>query len=274
VQFRIKHLAYSWLYGGFNDFSGTFTYDTEDTSNSGVELTINTASLDSNHAERDKHLRGKDFLDVERYPQASFKSTAYKETGFNTSVLEGELTLKGITKPVRIEVQRIGNGPDPWGGYRRGFQGSTSFALKDFGIDYDLGPAARKVEMILSIEGVRRQGYDFATRNNPRDPAMQPRAALMGLSFLAIVTLSHASGLGRPITIVIVNPGFDERMIEVVDNICREVVISATLAAESSVRAHVCTRGMDKGDVTIRNTLTGAQQRHADIIGDARLTAP
>ena len=156
VQFRIKHLAYSWLYGRFDDFSGTFTYDTEDTSNSAVEVTINTASLDSNHAERDKHLRGKDFLDVDRYPQASFRSTAYKETGFNTSVLEGELTLKGITKPVRIEVQRIGNGPDPWGGYRRGFQGSTSFALKDFGIDYNLGPAASEVEMILSIEGVRQ----------------------------------------------------------------------------------------------------------------------
>lgn len=156
VQFRIKHLAYSWLYGRFNDFSGTFTYDTEDTSDSKVEVVINTASLDSNHAERDKHLRGKDFLDVDRYPQASFKSTAYKESGFNTSVLEGELTLKGITKPVRLEVQRIGNGPDPWGGYRRGFQGSTSFALKDFGIDYNLGPAAREVEMILSIEGVRQ----------------------------------------------------------------------------------------------------------------------
>lgn len=156
VQFRIKHLAYSWLYGRFDDFSGTFTYDTEDTSNSAVEVTINTASLNSNHAERDKHLRGKDFLDVDRYPQASFRSTAYKETGFNTSVLEGELTLKGITKPVRIEVQRIGNGPDPWGGYRRGFQGSTSFALRDFGIDYNLGPAASEVEMILSIEGVRQ----------------------------------------------------------------------------------------------------------------------
>lgn len=156
VQFRIKHLAYSWLYGRFNDFSGTFTYDTDDMSNSAVEVTIKTASLDSNHAERDKHLRGKDFLDVDRYPHASFKSTTYKETGFNTSVLEGELTLKGITKPVRIEVQRIGNGPDPWGGYRRGFQGSTSFALKDFGIDYNLGPAAREVEMILSIEGVRQ----------------------------------------------------------------------------------------------------------------------
>ncbi|RKT42985.1 hypothetical protein [Thiocapsa rosea] len=103
---------------------------------------------------------------------------------------------------------------------------------------------------------------------------MQSRVALMGLFLLAIAPMSHAGGLGHPITINVVNPGFDERMIEVVDNICRQVVMSATLAAESSVRAHVCTRGMNKGDVTIRNTLTGAQQRHADIIGDARLTAP
>jgi polyisoprenoid-binding protein YceI len=156
VQFRIKHLAYSWLYGRFNDFSGTFTYDPEDPSNSQVELTIDTASLDSNHAERDKHLRGRDFLDVDNYPRASFRSTSYEETGFNKSVLEGELTLKGITKRVRIEVQRIGHGPDPWGGYRRGFEGSARLALKDFGIDYDLGPAAREVEMILSIEGIRQ----------------------------------------------------------------------------------------------------------------------
>lgn len=156
VQFRVKHLAYSWLYGRFNDFSGTFTYDPDDPSNSRVEVTINTASLDSNHAERDKHLRGPDFLHVDKYPRASFRSTSYEETGFNKSVLEGELTLKGITKPVRIEVQRIGHGPDPWGGYRRGFEGSARFALKDFGIDYNLGPAARNVEMILSIEGIRQ----------------------------------------------------------------------------------------------------------------------
>jgi hypothetical protein len=103
---------------------------------------------------------------------------------------------------------------------------------------------------------------------------MPSRVALIGLLLLAIAPVPHAGGLGQPITIQIVNPGFDERMIEVVDNICRQVVMSATLAAESSVRAHVCTRGMNKGDVTIRNTLTGAQQRHADIIDDARLTAP
>jgi polyisoprenoid-binding protein YceI len=156
IQFRIKHLGYSWLYGRFNDFEGTFTYDPEDTSESSIDLTIKTASIDSNHAERDKHLRGEDFLEVDKYPTARFKSTAYKETGFDKSVLEGELTLKGVTKPITIEVERIGNGPDPWGGYRRGFEGRTSFALKDFGIDYNLGPASREVEMMLTVEGIRQ----------------------------------------------------------------------------------------------------------------------
>ena len=156
VQFRIKHLGYSWLYGRFNDFGGTFTYDPDDPSNSSVQVDIKTFSLDSNHAERDKHLRGKDFLEVNRYPTATFKSTAYKETGFNKAVLQGELTLKGVTKPVTIQVQKIGSGPDPWGGYRRGFEGRAEFSLKDFGIDYNLGPASRNVEMILSVEGIRQ----------------------------------------------------------------------------------------------------------------------
>lgn len=156
VQFRIKHLGYSWLYGRFNDFSGTFTYDDNDPSNSQIEVVIKTASIDSNHAERDKHLRNEDFLDVNKYPEARFKSTSYKETGLNKAVLTGDLTLRGITRPVTIQVEKIGNGPDPWGGYRRGFEGTTSFALKDFGIDYNLGPAARDVELTLSVEGIRQ----------------------------------------------------------------------------------------------------------------------
>ena len=156
IQFRIKHLGYSWLYGRFNDFEGTFTYDPDDTSASAIDVTVKTASLDSNHAERDKHLRGEDFLEVDKYPTARFKTTSYKETGLDKSVLEGELTLKGVTKPITIEVERIGHGPDPWGGYRRGFEGRTSFALKDFGIDYNLGPASREVEMMLTVEGIRQ----------------------------------------------------------------------------------------------------------------------
>ncbi len=156
VQFRIQHLGYSWLYGRFNDFGGSFTYDEQDPSASSVEVVIETASIDSNHAERDKHLRGKDFLEVDQHPQARFKSTFYKETGSNEATLEGELTLHGVTKPVTLDVRKIGAGPDPWGGYRRGFEGTTTIKLADFGITKDLGPASQKVELTLSVEGIRQ----------------------------------------------------------------------------------------------------------------------
>jgi polyisoprenoid-binding protein YceI len=156
VQFRIKHLGYSWLYGRFNDFDGEFSYDPEDPSNSSIQVNIRTASLDSNHAERDKHLRGEDFLEVDKYPDARFESTAVEWTEDGTGLVTGKFTLRGVTKPVTLEVEEIGAGPDPWGGFRRGFQGETSFALKDFGIDYDLGPASTDVQIILSVEGIRQ----------------------------------------------------------------------------------------------------------------------
>ena len=156
VQFRIKHLGYSWLYGRFNDFSGDFTYSEDNPNDSKIEVVVKTDSIDSNHAERDKHLRGEDFLDVKTYPEARFVSTSYKETGFNKSELTGDLTLHGVTKSITIPITRIGNGPDPWGGYRRGFEGTTTIALKDFGIDYNLGPASTEVELTLSIEGIRQ----------------------------------------------------------------------------------------------------------------------
>jgi polyisoprenoid-binding protein YceI len=162
VQFRIKHLGYSWLYGRFNDFSGRFTYDTKVPSASYAEVVIQTASLDSNHAERDKHLRGDDFLDVDEFPEARFVSTSYREGEDGTATLVGDLTLHGVTRPVTIAVTSIGNGPDPWGGYRRGFEGTTTLTLTDFGIDYDLGPASTEVELTLSVEGIRREpGVDL-----------------------------------------------------------------------------------------------------------------
>jgi polyisoprenoid-binding protein YceI len=156
IQFRIKHLGYSWLSGRFNDFGGSFSYDEASPDASKVEVSIRTASIDSNHAERDKHLRSKDFLDVEKYPEARFVSTGYKENEDGTAVLNGDFTLHGVTRPIQIEVTQIGHGPDPWGGYRRGFQGTTSLKLADFGIDYDLGPASREVELTLMVEGIRQ----------------------------------------------------------------------------------------------------------------------
>jgi polyisoprenoid-binding protein YceI len=156
IQFRIKHLGYSWLLGRFNDFDGTFSYDAAKPDASKVSVTIKTASIDSNHAERDKHLRGADFLDVEKYPLATFSSTGFKENADGTAVLTGDLTLHGVTRPVTIDVKHIGHGPDPWGGKRRGFEGKTSLKLADYNIKYDLGPAAREVELFLSVEGIEK----------------------------------------------------------------------------------------------------------------------
>ncbi len=77
-------------------------------------------------------------------------------TGENTALLRGDLTLRGITKPIVIDVSQIGAGKDPWGGYRRGFEGTTRLTLADFGIPMDLGPASREVELFLSVEGIRQ----------------------------------------------------------------------------------------------------------------------
>jgi polyisoprenoid-binding protein YceI len=156
IQFRIQHLGYSWLSGRFNTFSGNFEYDENNPDKASVQVEIDVASIDSNHAERDKHLRGDDFLDVKKFPKASFESTSFKENGDGTAILKGNLTLHGVTKPVTIDIEHIGHGPDPWGGYRRGFEGTTRIALADYDINYNLGEKSKEVELTLSIEGIRQ----------------------------------------------------------------------------------------------------------------------
>ncbi len=156
IKFRVQHLGYSWLYGRFNDFSGNFSYDEKQPDKSSVEVTIKTSSVDSNHAERDKHLRSDDFLNVAKYPEAKFISTGYTQDKDGNGVLKGNLTLNGVTKPLEIEVEFIGAGDDPWGGYRVGFEGTTRFAMADFGIVKDLGPKSKDVEMMLSVEGIKQ----------------------------------------------------------------------------------------------------------------------
>jgi polyisoprenoid-binding protein YceI len=156
INFKVSHLGYSWLYGTFKDFSGTFSYDEKNPDASKVQVSIQTASVDSNHAERDKHLRSDDFLNVSEFPTATFESTAVKTTGSDTADITGNLTLNGVTKPVVIKATLVGEGSDPWGGYRAGFSGTTSFKMKDFGINKDLGPASQEVELILSVEGIRQ----------------------------------------------------------------------------------------------------------------------
>ncbi|MCV2885074.1 YceI family protein [Aestuariibacter sp. AA17] len=155
INFKIQHLGYSWLVGRFNQFDGEFSLE-DDMSKSAVSVTIDTSSIDSNHAERDKHLRGDDFLNVDKFPEATFKSTKVVPKGDGKFDLHGELTLHGVTKSIVIDAYKIGEGKDPWGGYRAGFMGSTKLKLADYGITYNLGPASTHVDMELHVEGVRK----------------------------------------------------------------------------------------------------------------------
>ena len=156
INFKISHLGYSWLYGTFNDFDGAFSFDAAKPEESKVQVELKTSSVDSNHAERDKHLRSADFLNVAKHPTATFESTSVKPTGEGAADIAGNLTLNGVTKPVVIAAKFIGEGKDPWGGYRAGFEGSTKLKLKDFDIQKDLGPASSEVELVISVEGVRQ----------------------------------------------------------------------------------------------------------------------
>ena len=157
INFSVSHLGYGWVVGRFNEFEGTFSYDADKPEASSVEVVINTKSVDSNHAERDKHLRSSDFLDVEKYGEASFKSTSFKMGDDKKGSLEGNLTFHGVTKPVTIDVTMSGAGKDPWGGQRAGFKGTTSINLTDYGIKNVLGPASETIDLNLYIEGVKKK---------------------------------------------------------------------------------------------------------------------
>ena len=158
ITFRVQHLGFSWLEGRFNRFRGTFDYDESNPANNRVEVEIDVASLDSNHAERDKHLRSARFFDVKKYPRATFVSTAWVDHGDGTATLKGKFTLRGVTRDIEIAVTRMGAGKDPWGGYRRGFQGTTTLKLSDYKMKegHILGQVAENIRIWISLEGIRQ----------------------------------------------------------------------------------------------------------------------
>ncbi len=153
VQFRIKHLGYSWLYGRFNSFDGNFVYDPKDDSKNTVSVTADMSSLDSNHAERDKHLRAEKFLNTDEFPKASFVSTKYETVDDSTAKLTGDLTLMGVTKSITLDVENIGGGKDPWGGFRHGFEGRATINAQDSGMKAGY---VKDVDLIWSVEGIRQ----------------------------------------------------------------------------------------------------------------------
>lgn len=154
INFEASHLGFSVLTGRFDVFSGNFEYDNADPAAGSVNVEIDINSVNSNHAKRDNHLRSADFFDVANHPKASFVSTGIEVTGDKTAVLTGDLTIRGITKSVALDTKFIGEGDDPWGGYRAGFVGTTTLQLKDFGMDGVLGDAP--IEITVHVEGIRQ----------------------------------------------------------------------------------------------------------------------
>lgn len=156
VQFKISHLGYSWMIGVFDRISGSFTYDpAAGPAGQKVSVEIETASIDTGHAERDKHLRSSGFLNVKKYPRASFVGTGY-EGDAEGGTMKGNLTLMGVTGPIAIAVKKVGEGDDPWGGYRAGFEGTATLDRRDFNAGRMLGPASESMDFFLSLEGIRR----------------------------------------------------------------------------------------------------------------------
>ncbi|EEY99221.1 hypothetical protein VOA_001570 [Vibrio sp. RC586] len=154
INFKVNHLGYSYIKGRFNKFDGEFSFDPANIAASSVMVNVDTRSLDSNHAERDKHIRSSDFIDASKYSTATFKSTEVADKGNGQLEVKGDLTLHGQTKPIVINAEFIGAGQDPWGGQRAGFMGTTRIELKDFGIQV-MG-ASSYVDMELHVEGVQK----------------------------------------------------------------------------------------------------------------------
>ncbi|WP_346798508.1 YceI family protein [Halomonas sp. Bachu 37] len=157
VQFKISHLGYSYILGSFEEFTGSFHYDPEDLEASEVEMEVQVNSLNTNHAERDRHLLSDDFLNAEEYPTATFTSTGFEPSGDNEGTLKGELTLHGQTQEIELPVTLLGEGEDPWGNYRAGFEGSTMLTLSDYDIDMsDFPEAMHELELYVTFEGIRQ----------------------------------------------------------------------------------------------------------------------
>lgn len=152
INFKVNHMGFSYVTGRFNTFDGSFSWDAKDVAASKITVNIDAASVDSNHAKRDKHIRSDDFIDSAKFATATFQSTKVVDKGDNKLAISGDLTLHGVTKSIVIDAVKIGEGKDPWGGYRVGFSGTTKISMSDFGFKKNFGD----VEFDLVIEGIRK----------------------------------------------------------------------------------------------------------------------
>jgi len=138
VRATARHLAMSHIEGRFTAFTGSITL-ADPVERSSVEVRIDAASIDTGNAERDAHLRSPDFLDVARFPVLTYRSSRVVPLGTDRYVVEGQLTIRDITRDVPLDVSYLGSGPDPWGGVRVGLVATTQVARRDFEINWNMG---------------------------------------------------------------------------------------------------------------------------------------
>jgi polyisoprenoid-binding protein YceI len=159
VGFSVRHMMVSKVRGKFTSFSGEIVTG-EDPLDSAVSATIDLSSIDTSNPDRDAHIRSADFFETETYQTMSYRSTGVRSDGDGGYVLDGELTLKGVTKPVALQLELGGFGPDAYGGVRAGFTATGEIKRSDFGVDFNAVletggvVVADKVSLNLEIQGV------------------------------------------------------------------------------------------------------------------------
>ncbi len=163
VGFGVKHMVVSTVRGAFAEYEGTADVDMDDFANSSVEVTIKAASIDTRQGDRDEHLRSADFFDVENHPEITFRTTAIEREG-DDLVAVGDLTMRGITKSVRMPIEVNGPVQDPWGNTRLGVSGRLSIDRTEFGLTYNRALEAgglvvgKEVDIEIDVELVKQGG--------------------------------------------------------------------------------------------------------------------
>jgi len=161
IHFWVRHMVISKVHGRFARWSGAIQLDPHDLTRSSVEVEIDMASIDTQVADRDAHLRSADFLDAAKYPQLTFRSKRIEKAGPGYRVV-GDLTLHGVVREVTLDAEFAGTGKDPWGNERAGFSAKTSLDRRDFGLVWNAALetggvlVGEKVEIAIELEAVKK----------------------------------------------------------------------------------------------------------------------
>ncbi|MBX2904625.1 MAG: polyisoprenoid-binding protein [Taibaiella sp.] len=158
VKFSVSHLVVSEVEGSFRKFDGTIDAPTDDFNNASINFTVDVASINTDNEKRDEHLKSDDFFNAEKYPKMVFKSTSFKKGKGNNYTLEGNLTIRDVTKKVKFNVTYGGTVKDPWGNTKAGFKTTATISRKEFGLKWNTLTEAGgavvgdEVTMILKME--------------------------------------------------------------------------------------------------------------------------